>query len=320
MNVKLSIRDLFVDFATPLGVAKVLNGVNLDVYQGEVFGVVGETGCGKSVTSMSILRVLPQNAYVRGSIVFEGEELLEKTEEEMREIRGSKISMVFQDPMTSLNPLFKIGEQMIDVVRAHRSVGKREALDMISSLLADVRLSDPSRIVSSYPHELSGGMKQRVMIAMALSLKPSLIIADEPTTALDVTVQRQVLDLILELQEKYGFSVLLITHDLGVVAETCDRVGIMYAGDVVEIAPIEKLFSNPLHPYTRALLSVIPDISGKKRLTPLGGSVPSLLHPPTGCRFHPRCRFLKDVCRQDKPILLEVEDEHFVSCHLYGGR
>lgn len=237
----------------------------------------------------------------------------------MRKIRGREISIIFQDPMTSLNPLFKIRDQMLDIITLHNNLSKEEAEKHAKELLKSVGLPDPERILNSYPHELSGGMRQRVMIAMALSSNPSLLIADEPTTALDVTIQKQILELILELKDQYEFSVLFITHDLGVVAEICDRVGVMYAGNIVEIATTEELFETPLHPYTQGLLSVVPDPRYRKKLEPLKGSVPSLLNPPTGCRFHPRCNYASEICKQKKPILCEYSPNHFVACHLYGG-
>ena len=319
MRNVLEVRDLYLNFKTMWGVAKVLNGVSFKIREGEIFGLVGETGCGKSVTALSILRLLPPNAEISGEILFKGENLLEKSEEEMRKLRGKEISIVFQDPMTSLNPLFKIGEQMLDVIMLHEGMDKDEALEHAKKLLSAVGLPDPERILNSYPHELSGGMRQRVMIAMALSSNPSLLIADEPTTALDVTIQKQILELILKLRDEYNFSVLLITHDLGVVAEVCDRVGVMYAGNIVEVAPTEELFENPLHPYTKGLLSVVPDPRAKKPLKPLRGSVPSLLNPPGGCRFHPRCDYAMEVCKRVKPELVELSPGHFVACHLYGG-
>lgn len=319
MRNVLEVRDLYLNFKTMWGVAKVLNGVSFEIREGEIFGLVGETGCGKSVTALSILRLLPPNAEISGEILFKGENLLEKSEEEMRKLRGKEISIVFQDPMTSLNPLFKIGEQMLDVIMLHEGMDKDEALEHAKKLLSAVGLPDPERILNSYPHELSGGMRQRVMIAMALSSNPSLLIADEPTTALDVTIQKQILELILKLRDEYNFSVLLITHDLGVVAEVCDRVGVMYAGNIVEVAPTEELFENPLHPYTKGLLSVVPDPRAKKPLKPLRGSVPSLLNPPGGCRFHPRCDYAMEVCKRVKPELVELSPGHFVACHLYGG-
>ncbi len=319
MKKLLEINDLYINFKTLWGVAKVLNGVSFNIREGEIFGLVGETGCGKSVTALSILRLLPPNAEISGKILFKGDNLLEKSEEEMRKIRGKKISIIFQDPMTSLNPLFKVRDQMLDIIELHEGLDRRSAEEHAKKLLKAVGLSDPERILNSYPHELSGGMRQRIMIAMALSSNPYLLIADEPTTALDVTIQKQILELILDLRNQYNFSVLLITHDLGVVAEVCDRVGVMYAGNIVEIAPTEELFENPLHPYTQGLLSVVPDPRIKKPLKPLKGSVPSLLNPPSGCRFHPRCFYAKGICGNVKPELHEHSPGHFVACHLYGG-
>ncbi|AGK61237.1 oligopeptide/dipeptide ABC transporter, ATP-binding protein, C-terminal domain protein [Archaeoglobus sulfaticallidus PM70-1] len=319
MKELLTINDLYVNFRTMWGTAKVLNGVSLKIRKEEIFGLIGETGCGKSVTAMSILRLQPSNAEVYGEIIFKGENILEKSEEEMRKIRGKDISVVFQDPMTSLNPLFKIKDQMVDVITTHEGLSKEESLRHAKKYLKSVGLADVERILNSYPHELSGGMRQRVLIAMALSSNPSLLIADEPTTALDVTIQKQILGLILELKESYGFSVLLITHDLGVVAEICDRAGVMYAGNVVEVANTEELFENTIHPYSKALLSVVPDPRRRKHLKPLKGSVPSLINPPDGCRFHPRCDCMKDACTKQKPELIEYSKDHFVACHLYGG-
>ena len=318
-KVILDVQNLTVHFYTYAGVVKAIEKVSFNVYEGETFALVGETGCGKSVTSMTILKLLPPNAEVSGKIIFKGEDLLKKSEEEMRKIRGKEISMIFQDPMTSLNPLFKIKDQMVDVITLHNNVPKKEAEERAKELLIAVGLPDPERILNSYPHELSGGMRQRVMIAMALSSNPSLLIADEPTTALDVTIQKQILELILRLKEEQNFPVLLITHDLGIVAEVCDRIGVMYAGNIMEIASTEELFKNPLHPYTQGLLSVVPDPRYKKPLKPLRGSVPSLLNPPTGCRFHPRCDYASEICKQEKPGLVEYSPNHFVACHLYGG-
>ncbi len=320
MSVLLSIEDLHLNFRTFWGTAYVLDGVNLKINRDEVFGLVGETGCGKSVTSMSILRLLPSNAELSGKIIFEGKNLLELSEKEMREIRGKKISMIFQDPMSSLNPLFKIKTQMVDIIQLHHHIDKEEALKKAKELLKAVNLPDTHRILESYPHQLSGGMRQRIMIAMALSFEPSLLIADEPTTALDVTIQKQILNLILELKEKYHFSVLLITHDLGVVAETCDRVGVMYAGNIVEVADVHELFENPKHPYTQGLLAAIPDPRYKKPLKPLRGNVPSLLNPPKGCRFHPRCDYAKPICKEKKPQLISYSENHAVACHLFSSQ
>ncbi|MCD6370647.1 MAG: ABC transporter ATP-binding protein [Thermoplasmata archaeon] len=317
MKELLSIENLHLNFRTFWGTAYVLNGVNLKIYENEIVGLVGETGCGKSVTSMSILKLLPSNAELSGKIIFEGQNLLELSEKEMKKIRGKKISMIFQDPMSSLNPLFKIKTQMVDIIKLHHNIHKDEALKKAMELLKAVNLPDPHRILRSYPHELSGGMRQRIMIAMALSFEPSLLIADEPTTALDVTIQKQILDLILDLKKEYHFSVLLITHDLGVVAQTCDRVGVMYAGNIVEVADVNELFENPYHPYTKGLLLAIPDPRYKKPLKPLRGNVPSLFKPPHGCRFHPRCELAMDICRREKPQLIEYSKNHAVACHLF---
>ncbi len=313
----LEIRDLRVEFHTESGVVKALDGVNLTLEEGEVLGVVGETGCGKSVTAQTILKLLPSPPakITGGEILLEGRNILDLSEEELGKIRGRKITMIFQEPMTSLNPVFTVWEQMKDVITLHRGVSKEEAWKIAIEVLKDVRMPDPEGALKKYPHELSGGQRQRVMIAMALSCRPKILIADEPTTALDVTIQAQILNLLKSLQEKYGMSVILITHDMGVVAQVADRVAVMYAGSVVEIGNVEDVLRNPLHPYTKGLLRAIPTVRKKlERLESIPGSVPNLLDPPSGCRFHPRCSLVKDVCRKVKPKLKDV-DGRLVACH-----
>ncbi len=310
-----------LDFETDAGTSKVLDRVSLSIEPGEVFGLVGETGCGKTVTALSILRLLPPNARIRGGqVLFIGEDLLTKPEEEMNRIRGIRISMVFQDPATSLNPVYPVGEQIARVVMVHEGVERGPAEARAIDLFHRMGLPDPRSVLRRYPHELSGGMQQRVMISMALACRPKLLIADEPTTAVDVTIQAQILDLLMELRQEFRLSVLLITHNLGVVAETCDRIGVMYAGTVAETATTQDLFRDPLHPYTQALLKALPrpDARGQP-LASIPGTVPSLLDPPTGCRFHPRCVFAMPTCTTRRPELREHRAAHAAACLLYEG-
>ncbi len=316
----LSVRDLYVHFPTYAGVVHALNGVSFDLYPGEIFGLVGETGCGKSVTGLSILRLVPPpGEIVGGQILFRGQDLLTLPSAQMRALRGAKIAMIFQDPAAALNPVFSIGEQMEIVIRRHRRMGRDAARRQAVEVLRAVGMPEPERILSAYPHELSGGMQQRVMIALALSCGAEVLIADEPTTALDVTIQAQILDLLVDLKRERGISVLLITHNLGVVAETCDRVAVLYAGSVVEMAPTSELFQAMKHPYTQGLLAAIPrpDRRGRSLLS-IPGSVPNGLQLPTGCLFHPRCSFAWDRCREERPTLLSVGEDHQVACHLYA--
>lgn len=309
-------EDYSLDFMTLYGRIKALKNVNFQIRKNEVFSLVGETGCGKTVTSLALLGLLPSNARPRGKIFFEQEQL---TAQNVEQKRGRDIAVVFQDPMTSLNPLYTVRRQLADVLMARRRVPKKEALRSVADILREVQMLDANRVADLYPHELSGGMKQRVMIAMALSCRPKLLIADEPTTALDVTIQKQILWLMKSLREKHGFSILFITHDMGVVAEFAHRVGVMYAGSIVEIATKRRLFKNPLHPYTVGLLNAVPNprVGGKLKAIP--GSVPSLVNPPTGCRFNERCERAFKKCFKETPPLIEVEDQHYVACHVYGG-
>ena len=317
MGTLLEIRDLQTSFFTSDGEIKAVDGVSFDIQDGKTMGLVGESGCGKSVTALSVMRLLAKGTgeVVGGDILYRGKNLANLSEEEMRKIRGNEISMIFQEPMTSLNPVFTIGEQIIESVQLHQQVGKREGRDRAIEMLRLVKIAEPEKRVSDYPHQLSGGMRQRVMIAMALSCNPSLLMADEPTTALDVTIQAQILDLMGELQEKLGMAVLLITHDLGVVAEQADDVAVMYAGRIVERATPDIIFSRPLHPYTIGLMNSVPGATGKKdRLDAIPGIVPSPLDWPSGCRFRTRCPRADDSCAAQQPELLEVEPGHWVAC------
>ena len=342
----LEIQDLRVDFTTYAGKVKVLNGVDLKLHEGEIFGLVGESGCGKSVTALTIAGLLPENSeIVSGKILFEGDDLLRKSSNEMRETRAVKVAMIFQDPMTFLNPVLTIGTQLTEAidVRYGKAIrdgwrppefserpeaspskrtggrGKKRILQQMAiEAMKKVRLPDPERLLKSFPHELSGGMRQRVMIAMALARNPDLLIADEITTALDVTIQAQILELLRTLRGELKSTIVVITHDLGVVAEVCDRIGVMYAGDVVEVATVEDLFAKPMHPYTQGLLHAIPIVTGDSgRLESVKGTVPDLIHPPPACRFNPRCPHAWDLCSTAKPQLLPQTQSHFVACHLY---
>lgn len=367
----LEIRNLKVNFYTYAGVVKALDGINLKIRRGETLGLVGETGCGKSVTSLAIMRLLPDppGKIDDGEIMLRGEDLLKKSEEEMRRVRGNIITMVFQDPTTFLNPVLTIGDQVSETLLIHRDLKrdlyeehiaklsdrlakidplserarklreriealeklpqarfrvsrralKRIALKKAVELLRTVRLAEPEGVIEQYPHQLSGGMRQRVIIAMAIACNPELLIADEPTTALDVTIQAQILDLLNELKRSVGPSVMIITYDLGIVAETCDSAAVMYAGNIVEGAKTKRLFENPLHPYTQALLRAIQRISERKsELESIGGSVPNLIDPPGGCRFHPRCPIAIEECAKIEPELIEYAPGHYAACHLAG--
>ena len=317
----LEIRGLKTYFATDNGVVHAVDGVDLAIDRGETLGVVGESGCGKTVTAMSVLKLIamPPGRIVAGQILWQGRDLVPLTPEEMRPIRSKEIGIVFQEPMTSLNPVYTVGAQIAETVREHEGLGRRAALERAVEMLRLVHIPNPHRRVNDYPHQFSGGMRQRVMIAMALSCNPKLLIADEPTTALDVTIQAQILELITEMKERLGMAVMLITHAMGVVAETAQRVAVMYAGKVVEEAPVGELFSRPRHPYTRGLIRSIPriDRAGRKeRLAAIAGIVPSLLEPPPGCRFAARCEFAMPVCNAATPPLRRVATDHEVACVL----
>jgi oligopeptide/dipeptide ABC transporter ATP-binding protein len=328
----LQVDNLQTHFFTAVGTVRAVDGVSYDLKSGETLGVVGESGCGKSVSALSVLRLVanPPGRIVGGAIRFEGKNLLELSDPEMERIRGNEISMIFQEPMTSLNPLFTIGRQVSEAIALHQGLSRKEAMDRAVEMLRRVYIPEPERRVHAYPHQMSGGMRQRVMIAMALSCNPKVLIADEPTTALDVTIQAQILDLMRELQETYGTAIVLITHDMGVVAENADRVVVMYAGRKVEEAPAADLFDNPGHPYTKGLLGSIPHLDAaaqsngaRARLNEIKGMVPSLFDLPPGCSFAPRCGFATDRCRGEQPVLEEQRPGHWVACwhadRLLGG-
>jgi oligopeptide/dipeptide ABC transporter ATP-binding protein len=317
----VQVRGLKTYFKTEGGMAKAVDGVDFDIQPGEVLGLVGESGSGKSVTALSILRLIPDppGKIVGGSILYKGRDLLKLSWKEIREIRGKEISMIFQEPMTSLNPVFTIGRQLMEVVLEHETVSKKEAFDRSVEMLELVGIPDPASRMNDYPHQYSGGMRQRVMIAMALACSPSLLIADEPTTALDVTIQAQILELMLKIKEqRKDAAILLITHNLAVVAETCHRVMVMYGGKIQEIAPVKELFKNPQHPYTRGLLASLPAVDGERqsRLRTIPGNVPSILDLPVGCKFVTRCTEKLEKCETIEPELIETNPGHWVRCHL----
>jgi len=314
----LEVKDLNLEFKTSRGVLKALSGISFEVKRGEVFGIVGETGCGKTITGLSVLRLLPRSAKItNGKIVFVGTNLLDLTTSEMEQVRGGRVAMIFQDPSSSLNPVFAIGSQMMRVIRQHTDLNKRQAVERASETLTAVGLPDVKRIMSSYPHQLSGGQQQRVMIAMALSCRPQLLIADEPTTALDVTIQAQILKLLRDLQKQFDISVILITHNLGVVAQTCDRLAVLYAGRVAEIGAARDIFNNPQHPYTRGLMNAIPKPGSRgKKMLAIPGIVPSNPGALKGCPFADRCEFVFERCTKESPLLFDVGEGHQASCFL----
>lgn len=317
MNDLLSINNLAIDFKTSQGVHQALQNVSFGVKRGEIFGVVGETGCGKTITGLSILRLLPRSAVVRGEIMFEGKNLLELSEPEMNMVRGGRISMIFQDPTSSLNPVFTIGEQITRVIRQHLKYDKKASRLQAEESLDAVGLPDIKRAMTSYPHQLSGGQQQRVMIAMALACRPSLLIADEPTTALDVTIQAQILNLLRDLQKKFDLSIVLITHNLGVVAQTCDRMAVLYAGSVAEISPTYFVYEKPHHPYSKGLLAAIPRPGSRgQKMAAIPGTVPSNPGEVIGCSFAPRCINVFDRCLTEKPSLVPVGESHDSACFL----
>jgi len=320
----LKVQGLKTYFFLERGVVKAVDGVDFEMKKGEILGLVGETGCGKSVTALSILRLISSpGKTVEGKVIFEGEDLLKKSGEEMRRIRGTKIAMIFQDPHTSLDPVFTIGYQIAEPIELHQVIEQHlisaeEVPRKVIEMLKLVGIPDPEQRVTEYPHQFSGGMKQRAMIGMMVSCNPSMLIADEPTTAVDVTIQAQILDLMRELRRKLGTSILIITHNLGVIVEMCDRVAVMYAGNIVEQADTLTLFESPKHPYTSALLAAVPKVGVERRdLETISGMVPSLINPPPGCKFHPRCSHAMDICRKKFPETVETEKGHLVNCHLY---
>ncbi|CCU78014.1 Oligopeptide transport ATP-binding protein OppD (TC 3.A.1.5.1) [Halanaerobium saccharolyticum subsp. saccharolyticum DSM 6643] len=316
----VEVKNLKTYFYTEEGVVKAVDGVDYEIYPGETLGIVGESGCGKSVTSLSIMRLIesPPGKIVAGEINFQGEDLIKIPEKEMRKIRGNDISMIFQEPMTSLNPVYTVGDQIIEAIMLHKGVDRKEARKQAIDMLTKVGIPLPEQRVDEYPHQLSGGMRQRVMIAMALSCDPKLLIADEPTTALDVTIQAQILELMNSLKESYGMSIMMITHDLGVIAEVSDRVAVMYAGKVVEYTDVNTLFDDPKHPYTWGLMNSIPKLDKDvDRLEAIPGSVPSPLNFPEGCKFNTRCPLAEGKCYDEEPPLEDAADGHMVRCWRY---
>ncbi|HEX4210325.1 MAG TPA: ABC transporter ATP-binding protein [Candidatus Binataceae bacterium] len=317
MQLLLEVKDLRTSFFTPQGEVRAADGISFAVAPGRLTGIVGESGSGKTVSVLSVMRLLPESARITGgSIIFDGVDLLKLSEVEMQKMRGARIAMIFQEPMTSLNPVFTIGNQIGEAIRLHQRTPHRETRDRTIESLRMVGIADPERRIKDYPHQLSGGMRQRVMIAMALACEPSLLIADEPTTALDVTIQAQILDLIRDLQTRLHLAVILVTHDLGLVAQYADDVTILYAARVMEQAPAPELFARPLNPYTRGLLASIPGLDGTRhrRLQAIPGSIPSALNPPSGCRFHPRCPIAIADCAQIDPPLEAKQPNHYAAC------
>ncbi len=313
----LEIKNLKTYFKTDDGIAKAVDGVSYSIDKNETLGLVGESGCGKSVTALSIMRLIPQppGLYAGGEILFDGKDLLKLSDDEMRKIRGNRISMIFQEPMTSLNPVYTCGSQIAEAVELHQNLSKKDARDKAIEMLNLVGIPSPAQRFDEYPHQLSGGMRQRVMIAMALTCNPAFLLADEPTTALDVTVQAQILELIKKLQQELGMGVIMITHDLGVIAEVSDNVAVMYASKIVEYGSAVQIFENPLHPYTQGLMKSIPRVGNHaERLNVIEGSVPPPTHFPKGCHFCTRCEFADDKCWNEKPDLIEYETGHIAAC------
>ena len=319
-EILLSVKNLRTEFfSSKKSSVTAVSNISFDVYKGEILGLVGESGCGKSVTSLSIMQLLKDTPgkITNGEVVLDGVDLVKAPAEDVRKIRGGKMSMIFQEPMSALNPSMRIDKQMIETIRLHSDMTKEQALAHAADMLKKVGIPDPPRVLKNYPHQLSGGMSQRVMIAMAMSCDPKLLIADEPTTALDVTIQAQILDLMKKIQKEEQSSILLITHDLGVVAEMCSRVIVMYAGKIVEEAPVEVLFGNPSHPYTQGLIASVPKLgSGVKVLPSIPGSVPDLASMPKGCRFAPRCKYATDKCREQEPELIDLGNDQKCRCWL----
>ena len=312
----LEVRDLHTYFFNRRGTTKAVDGVSFSLREGETLGIVGESGCGKTMTALSLLRLIPKPAarIVAGEIILDGENLVEKTDKEMRQIRGRKISMILQDPQTSLNPVFTIGNQLMEALGVHRRGDRKEMLGRAVDALRSVRVAAPERRMHDFPHQMSGGMKQRVIGAVAISCTPKVIIADEPTTALDVTIQLQYLQLLKEIQAETGLAIIFITHDFGIVARMCDRVAVMYAGRVVEDAGVRDLFNRPQHPYTQSLMASVPQMERTDRLFAIDGQPPALYDLPEGCRFAERCQHAQDVCRREYPEAVQVEERHFANC------
>ncbi len=313
----LDVRSLSVQFFTEEGVVRAVENVSIEVQPGEVLGLVGESGCGKSVTGLTLLRLIPipPGRIVSGEILFDGKRLLEMNEKEMEKVRGNDISMIFQEPMTSLNPVFTIGDQIMEAIMLHQGLDKGAARKRAIEMLDRVRIPDPGKRIDSYPHQLSGGMRQRAMIAMALSCEPKLLIADEPTTALDVTIQAQVLQLLREIQKEMGMAVILISHDLGVVSEIANKIAVMYAGRIFEYGSIEAVYGEVRNPYTKGLMNSLPRLEEKKsRLNAIPGQVPDAMNLPVGCKFHPRCYLMIEECKKEEPALFQVNGDHFSRC------
>jgi oligopeptide/dipeptide ABC transporter ATP-binding protein len=316
MIMLLDVKKLVTYFFTEAGIVKAVDGVDFKVGENKVVGLVGESGSGKTVTAYSVLRTVPRpGRIISGEVIFKSENLVTKKEEEMRKIRGGEISMIFQDPTSSLNPLYTVGDQLTEVIRAHQEISKNEAVEKAIKLIEMTGIPEAETRISSYPHELSGGMKQRIAIARAISSEPSLLFADEPTTNLDVTIQAQVLDLLKDLKDKSEMSMVMITHDMGIIAEMTEKVTVLYAGKVAEVADTDTLFEKPTHPYTEALLTAVPTIERKRELKVIPGNIPNLIEPPSGCRFHPRCLYAKEVCSEKIPETEEVEQGHLTACH-----
>ena len=316
-NTALQVRDLRVQIETDTATLDILHGISFDIYKGETLGIVGESGCGTSMTALSIMRLTQPNAKVSGSITLDGQSLLDMPMKDFRKIRGNRVSMIFQEPMTSLNPVFTVGHQLMEVFRLHQGLDKRQAREKSIEALRMVNVPMPEKRVDCYPYELSGGLRQRVMIAMALACRPELLIADEPTTALDVTIQAQVLDLMCKLRDELGTAIAFITHDLGVVSELCSRTIVLYCGEIMEEGDTESLLTFPLHPYTEGLKASLPERGTRERLHVIPGSVPSALDFPKGCVFAPRCPYATEACTQSVPELRHVNGSHYVACHAY---
>ena len=317
----LELDDLTIRFKLKRGDLTAVNGVSFSVKRGETFGLVGESGSGKTVTARSIMRLIPMppGEIVKGRVLFEGDSVYDKSDNQMREMRGKKVAMVFQEPMSALNQVFTVGSQIGDALRTNMGLSKQEAKERVVELLSLVGIPSPASRLDSYVHEFSGGMRQRVMLAMALSCDPTFLIADEPTTALDVTIQATILELIESMIERFGMSLIFITHNLGVVAHACDTIGVMYASHIVELASKQEIFKNPQHPYTQGLLNSIPRLHEQsKYLTPIKGLVCNMMNPPTGCKFHPRCDHAMDICRKEIPEMKEISPGHHAACHLHN--